>query len=544
VRPLPFSSRKLIAIAVGILLAGAPIAGLNFWVDGLLVRQSSNDAETFARRSIQLATMRLESALAKLDSLADRGVDGCRPDQIAALKEATLSDPWVKQYAVLGPAGQALCSDFGLTGVVKGLSSRKVQGTGAQIEVVQVGDQPAPLVRLVRPVGAANSLAALILPDVLIAKIGLKTSGREGYGQLALVDGTIITEIGARPSDSETLSAVTRNARVSDRFGLRVATSYPQIEGEISLDELREIAIAMTGILSLALVAIALIFRLRQHDNPVAEIERALRHGEFIPYYQPIVDITNGRLRGAEVLMRWKKSDGTVLSPAAFIPLAESSGLIVAMTRAVMNHVIKEMGLAYSMRPKLKLGFNLSAEHFSSETIVRDMRKIFERSPIRYSQIFLEVTERQPLENLSRTRRVIATLQDLGVSIAIDDVGAGHGGLSYILKLGADIIKIDKMFVDALGNDNHSSTIIETLVDLAESMRMDIIAEGVETFEQVVALRERGIRTAQGYVFAPPLPGPSFLKLVEAIDPRRDVEPAAETDDIASLKPGQIFSAA
>lgn len=543
-RPLPFSSRKLIAIAVGILLAGAPIAGLNFWVDGLLVRQSSNDAETFARRSIQLATMRLESALAKLDSLADRGVDGCRPDQIAALKEATLSDPWVKQYAVLGPAGQALCSDFGLTGVVKGLSSRKVQGTGAQIEVVQVGDQPAPLVRLVRPVGAANSLAALILPDVLIAKIGLKTSGREGYGQLALVDGTIITEIGARPSDSETLSAVTRNARVSDRFGLRVATSYPQIEGEISLDELREIAIAMTGILSLALVAIALIFRLRQHDNPVAEIERALRHGEFIPYYQPIVDITNGRLRGAEVLMRWKKSDGTVLSPAAFIPLAESSGLIVAMTRAVMNHVIKEMGLAYSMRPKLKLGFNLSAEHFSSETIVRDMRKIFERSPIRYSQIFLEVTERQPLENLSRTRRVIATLQDLGVSIAIDDVGAGHGGLSYILKLGADIIKIDKMFVDALGNDNHSSTIIETLVDLAESMRMDIIAEGVETFEQVVALRERGIRTAQGYVFAPPLPGPSFLKLVEAIDPRRDVEPAAETDDIASLKPGQIFSAA
>ena len=82
------------------------------------------------------------------------------------------------------------------------------------------------------------------------------------------------------------------------------------------------------------------------------------------------------------------------------------------------------------------------------------------------------------------------------------------------------------MFVDALGSDNHSSTIIETLVDLAASMRMDIIAEGVETFEQVIALRERGIRTAQGYVFAPPLPGASFLKLVEAIDPRNVAEPA------------------
>jgi sensor c-di-GMP phosphodiesterase-like protein len=539
-------SRKLIAVAVGILLAGAPIAGLNFWVDGLLVRQSANDVETFARRSISLADMRLSSALAALDALAERGVDGCRPDQVEALKQATLSEAWVKQFAVLGAAGQPLCSDLGLTSIVKVLSARKVQGSNAEIEVVQLGDQPARLIRLRKPFGPSgtNSLAALILPEVLTAKLGLNSSGVQGYGQLALLDGTMITEVGARPSDSEALSAITRNARVTDRFGLRVATSHPQIEGEVSLDDLRVIAIVMTGILSLALVAFALIFRLRQRDNPVAELERALRHGEFVPYYQPIVDITNGRLRGAEVLMRWKKSDGTVVAPAVFIPLAESSGLIVAMTRSMMRHVITEMGQAYAMRPKLKLGFNMSAEHFSNETIVRDMRTIFERSPIRYSQIFLEVTERQPLENLNRTRRVIATLQDLGVRIAIDDVGAGHGGLSYILKLGADIIKIDKMFVDALGSDNHSSTIIETLVDLAESMRMDIIAEGVETFEQVVALRERGIRTAQGYVFAPPLPGSSFLKLVEAIDPRKDAEPAFSPGPLRSLRPSTSPSAA
>ncbi len=518
--------RNLIAIAVGILLAGAPIAGLNFWVDGLLVRQSASDVETFARRSISLAEMGLSSALDALDTLAERGIDGCRPDQVEALKQAALSNAWVKQFAVLGAAGQPLCSDFGLTGLVKVLAARKVKGSNAEIEVVQLGDRPERMIRLRRPVGpgGTNSLAALLLADVLTAKLGLNSSGVQGYGQLSLLDGTVITEAGTRPSDSEALSAVTRNARVTDRFGLRVTTSHQQIEGEVSLDDLRKIAIAMTGILSLALIAFALILRLRQRDNPVTEIERALRRGEFVPYYQPIVDITNGRLRGAEVLMRWKKSDGTVLPPAAFIPLAESTGLIVDMTRSMMRRVIADMGPAYGARPKLKLGFNMTAGHFSNETIVRDIRSIFERSPIRYSQIFLEVTERQPLENLSRTRRVIATLQDLGVRIAIDDVGAGHGGLSYILKLGADIIKIDKMFVDALGSDNHSSIIIETLVDLAESMRMDVIAEGVETFEQVVALREHGIRTAQGFVFAPPLPGSSFLKLVEAIEPSTAVE--------------------
>ena len=112
-------------------------------------------------------------------------------------------------------------------------------------------------------------------------------------------------------------------------------------------------------------------------------------------------------------------------------------------------------------------------------------------------------------------------MQGLGVAIAIDDVGTGHSGLSYMLKLGADLIKIDKMFIDAIGTDRNSTTIIETLVDLARNMHMDIIAEGVERFEQVVLLRDLGIQAAQGYVFAPPLPASSFLQLIEAIDPRR-----------------------
>jgi EAL domain-containing protein (putative c-di-GMP-specific phosphodiesterase class I) len=135
------------------------------------------------------------------------------------------------------------------------------------------------------------------------------------------------------------------------------------------------------------------------------------------------------------------------------------------------------------------------------------------------SQIVLEMTERQPIENLTDTRRVIAALQGLGVLIALDDVGTGHSGLSYMLKLGVDIIKIDKMFVDSIGIDRNSTAIVETLIDLADNMRMEIVAEGVENFEQVVHLRNLGIRAAQGYVFAPPLPSSSFLQLVEAIDP-------------------------
>jgi EAL domain-containing protein (putative c-di-GMP-specific phosphodiesterase class I) len=133
--------------------------------------------------------------------------------------------------------------------------------------------------------------------------------------------------------------------------------------------------------------------------------------------------------------------------------------------------------------------------------------------------VLLEVTEREALDNLTMARRVIAALQGLGVRVGIDDLGTGHSGLSYMLKLGVDFIKIDKIFVDAIDTERYSTTIIETLVGLGRDMNMEIIAEGVETFEQVQHLRERGIRKAQGYVFAPPLPGDSFLQLLEASDP-------------------------
>jgi sensor c-di-GMP phosphodiesterase-like protein len=282
---------------------------------------------------------------------------------------------------------------------------------------------------------------------------------------------------------------------------------------------LRWVGILVSAALVIAVGAFLLLLPKRRANDPVSQIAEALKAGEFVPYYQPVVDIRSGQLRGAEVLVRWRKPDGSLVLPGSFIPLAESSGLIQEMTRQLMRKVCVEAGPAIGRRPGLKISFNFAGKLFGDEAIVNDVRKIFSKSPIKLSQVVLEVTERDPIENLTQARQVIAALQGLGVRIAIDDVGTGHSGLSYMLKLGVDIIKIDKMFVDAIGTDRNSTTIVETLVDLAHNMRMDVVAEGVENFEQVMHLREVGIRSAQGYVFAPPLPGSAFLELVEAIDP-------------------------
>jgi sensor c-di-GMP phosphodiesterase-like protein len=280
----------------------------------------------------------------------------------------------------------------------------------------------------------------------------------------------------------------------------------------------------------IAIAALSCVFavltRRRAHD-PIAELRAALKAGEFVPYYQPIVDIRSGQLRGAEVLVRRRKPDGSLEFPSSFIPLAESSGLIRDLTRDLMRQVCREAGGALGSRPSLKISFNLSAKQFHDDAIIKDVRNIFLNSEIQLSQVVLELTERDSIENFGEVRQVMAALQTLGVRIAIDDVGTGHSGLSYMLKLGVDIIKIDKMFVDAIGTDRNSTTIVETLVDLAHNMRMDVVAEGVENFEQVMHLREVGIRSAQGYVFAPPLPGGAFLQLVQAIDPGQAAEAAA-----------------
>jgi sensor c-di-GMP phosphodiesterase-like protein len=114
-------------------------------------------------------------------------------------------------------------------------------------------------------------------------------------------------------------------------------------------------------------------------------------------------------------------------------------------------------------------------------------------------------------------RKIIAELQALGVRVALDDVGTGHGGLAYLQRLGIDIIKIDKMFIDYLGTDDNSTTIVDTLVELADNLGMGIIAEGVENIEQIERLRALGVSAAQGYIFAPPLPAKLFIDLAEAL---------------------------
>lgn len=512
--------RNVIAIAVGVLLVGAPLVAFDFWLGGLINRQGREEVETSAKRAISLAESRVTQVIHALNQLAVRGVASCGQGPIEAMRRAVFRTTPIKEIAIVGPDGQTLCTQFGLPLDERKLVSSEplVGADGYFLDLVRLAGG-RPMVRLRRHAGAGpNEIAALVPTILFLPQVSTQGGPFSAYAHIATHAGTLIGETGRRSKQQAASRAFTANAN-SSRFGFQAEIVTPRAQVAAGQADLKWLGIFTSGAVVLIVAAITLLIPRRTAGNPVVEIERALAAGEFVPYYQPIVDIRSGQLRGAEVLVRWRKPDGTLVLPGAFIPLAESSGLIRDLTHDLMQRVCVEAGAAVGCRPALKISFNFAGKLFGDKSIVKDVRKVFSGSPIKLSQVVLEVTERDQIENFTEARQIIAALQGLGVRIAIDDVGTGHSGLSYMLKLGVDIIKIDKMFVDAIGTDRNSTTIVETLIDLARNMRMDVVAEGVETFEQVVHLRELGIRSAQGYVFAPPLPGSSFLQLIDAIDP-------------------------
>ncbi len=515
-------------MAAGVVLAAAPLFAFDFWLGGIINRQGQEEIDTSAKRAVSLAEARVVDTIDALDALAAQGVNGCGPEQIAAMRRTTFRTAPVKEIGVVDRDGQTLCTDVGLpVGQRSMLSSERLVGAdGYTIEVIRL-DGGRDMVRLRRQVGTGpNGIAAMVPNEQFVPHVSTHGGPFSAYAHLTTSGGASIGQLGTHPNKST--NDVIAATATSDRFGFTVEIVAPRGQLAASQADLRWLGIYVSGAIVLIVGIISLAMPRRIDDNPIAEMERALKAGEFVPYYQPIVDITSGQLRGAEVLVRWRKEDGSLVLPGAFIPLAESSGLIRQMTRDLMRRVCREAGGAFGCRPALKISFNLSAKQFHDDAIVKDVRNIFLNSPIQFSQVVLELTERDSIENFNEVCQVIGALQALGVRIAIDDVGTGHSGLSYMLKLGVDIIKIDKMFVDAIGTDRNSTTIVETLVDLAHNMRMDVVAEGVENFEQVMHLREVGIRSAQGLRVRPAIaPGSAFLQLVQATDPAQTAEAVA-----------------
>ena len=511
-------AHKWIAAVVGVLLAGLPVLLLTSW----LYRQGEPEVLVAAKASIRVTELIIDETKDMFAELDARGVRSCGSSDVQTLQRMVFASASVKELAIVNRNGQTLCTDRGDAFVLRDVvATAPTSDSEIALDIVRTAESNERLLRVRRLASKGKaSFSALVPVDQLLPRVAPNGQIFSGHAQLALADGTVIGTAGKNPSESNQQTDPIVARAVSKRYG-PVATIKAIRHGAIAnQDDLRRIGIVFTAIAANVIILFAIFVRRWRSNDPLIVVQRALISDELVPYYQPIVDINSGKLLGAEILIRWRKSDGSIVEPAEFVGLIETDNLARDVTRFLVRKVCAEVGSMLASRPQMYLAFNIAPQHISDPAIINDLSSIIEASQIGFSQVVLEVTERCELEDYDLARRVIAALHGLGIRIALDDFGTGRNGLSRVQKLGVDIIKIDKSFVDTIATARQSQAITTTVVGLARALDLQIIAEGVETFDQVSHLRQFGINAAQGYVFAPPLPGSAFLELIKRLDPQ------------------------
>jgi diguanylate cyclase (GGDEF)-like protein len=247
---------------------------------------------------------------------------------------------------------------------------------------------------------------------------------------------------------------------------------------------------------------------IRQRQRLETDLRRALVRGELRVYYQPEVEIETGRLVGLEALVRWEHPQRGLIAPAEFLAVAEETGLIVPIGRWVLFEACrqaKEWQTSYHRDLALLISVNLSGKHLQQATLVEEVRDVLETTGLDPSHLILEITETVAMAGAETTIEILTRLKALGVQLAIDDFGTGFSSLSYLKRFPVDLLKIDKSFVDGVALRGHDTAIVEAIIALGHALGLQVIAEGVETPDQLEELRALGSELGQGYFFGRPL---------------------------------------
>jgi EAL domain-containing protein (putative c-di-GMP-specific phosphodiesterase class I) len=247
------------------------------------------------------------------------------------------------------------------------------------------------------------------------------------------------------------------------------------------------------------------------------DLRRAIEENEFVVHYQPIVNLQTDELWGFEALVRWEHPERGLLDPDEFVPVAEASGLVVPMGELVLEEACRravEWQKAFPRTPPLAMSVNLSGRQLRRPDLHEVVGRALKESGLPASSLGLDITETVYISALDANTAALDRLRALGIRISLDDFGSGYSSLSYLKRLPADIIKIDKSFTRGLGVEVEDTAIVQTVVELAHILGMEVVGEGVEIEEQETLLKEMGCDFAQGFLFSRPLPPdmvPAFL---------------------------------
>lgn len=497
------------AALLGLLL---PLAALGWFLWQESVVAEEKRLADLAQRLGEQTETALVDARELLDNLNQLELEPCSPEHLERLQEAAIARPHVRAIGYWRAAerecgagfvqGDALtpprASRIYDTGVIAWWPSAETAVGGIELFLMRFGQHDV-----------AIDPRLLMSPGLLDAQqVGLWVEG------LPMSRHPHDAELPPPEDAAPGLSVDRAESRIISRFSL--GTLFP-----IDVIAVQPLAafwdrylptLVVAGIFGLLLVVLWLLLvlhYLRRHLSLSSELREAIAHDRLSVEYQPIVDLADGRCIGAEALARWHREGDETIRPDVFVPLAEDTGQATDLTLAILRTILREQADTLRDRPDLSINLNITGQDLTSDRFGNALRAALREAQIEPHSIKLEMTERSLL-NSDAVRNRLRELRNRGHRIAIDDFGTGYSSLSYLERFELDTLKIDKSFSDAIAHEAVTSQVIGHIIEMARSLDLHIVAEGVESAHQVEWLRQQGVDGGQGYHFSRPLSAAAF----------------------------------
>ncbi len=446
-----------------------------------------------------------------------RGVVPCSPEHLRIMRQADIGAGFIALFGAFLDGG-LYCSSLGVedgTAVPLGPPDYILRNTRLWSQKSLPFADDVPVLILAR-----GDLLAVIAKDLILSALpeepglsgmivhpasGIVLAGRGGFDTGWL-----------RVQTPGTLSSHMREGRIIAMATARdlevtaaVAIAPPALAATVAA--LARWLVPGGAVLGLV-IGLAAARLLRRRSSPEAELRLALRNRQLHLVYQPMIDQETGRWAGAEALLRWERPDGTSTAPAAFVAIAETGGLMAELTQEMLRLLANDLGPIHAASPVgFHMAFNIATPDLHDEATMDCIAALIEDLGIRRGYLTAEIREHSLL-NPQTTYQHLLALQDLGVNVAIDDFGSGYSGLGLLESFRVDYIKIEPDFIRALNRTAAATTLVRNVVEIARSLAVGIVAEGVESAAQADALKALGVRYGQGWLHAPPLSATALLE--------------------------------
>lgn len=513
-RPISLAT-ALVLVSIFVPIGGAALISWN-----LALRSYQDRLTRFSERMIRRTENTFREAKAALEAMASSAAIPCSEEHIAQMQFLVAENRAVVGMGYRGDDGLLKCSNYGpsKTAIPRPATPPLVMADG--IHMI-----PRLVTRITR-----NGPRILLFDgnrEILVDPRSLTDIAIDEEIQLAvsLDPAGVIAERNA--PDPELIRSLHGNPGTGSQGGHVysiidsggwAAISIGSIHvASAEYRELNKVMLPIGALISFLLIILGLQI-IRKRNSLEGRLAAAVRRRDFTVHYQPIIDIRSGACIGAEALVRWPQPGGGYIGPDVFIPLAEKSGLIFAITDQVIAAVTRDMADTLHADENIHVSINICAADVSSGRVLDVLRRELNEAGIPSKQIWLEATERGFMD-IKSARNSILLAHMAGHLVAIDDFGTGYSSLNYLESLPVEMIKIDKSFVDTVGKVTSKSSVLPHIIGMAKTLNLRCVAEGVETDTQREYLIGQGIEFAQGWLFSKPLPADQFITFLGARTP-------------------------